>query len=351
MPYFNSQRSSWMGQVRYQEKVYRRSFPSKAQAQAWERSHLKELCGKAKPPRAKKPEKEVVSPEAVPSERTGTVSLYDFAVMYLDYSKSRHAQKTYIEKRDAFRHLFKHVSPATPVDQLHRGGVLAYFTEQAAVRSGNAANKDRKNLVAAWHWAVRYIPAFPQQNSFLVDRCAETRHPRVVPSEADFWAVYSAAETDQDRVLLLAYLHLAARRSELFRLRLEDVDLDRNQVRLSTRKRRDGSQHYDWLLMSDRLASAMRQHLEVVSGPWVFPDPETGEPYRSRQHWMPRLCAKAGVKEFGLHGIRHLSASILMANNVSLVDVQGILRHMNLTTTQRYVHRLQSCRSAVAVFR
>jgi integrase len=77
----------------------------------------------------------------------------------------------------------------------------------------------------------------------------------------------------------------------------------------------------------------------------------TGEPYISRQRWLPRLCRKAEVKEFGLHGIRHLSASILMANNVSLIDVQTILRHENLTTTQRYVHRLESVMKVVELFR
>ncbi|MGR0479829.1 MAG: tyrosine-type recombinase/integrase [Candidatus Electronema sp. V4] len=65
---------------------------------------------------------------------------------------------------------------------------------------------------------------------------------------------------------------------------------------------------------------------------------------------MPKLCRLAGVKEFGLHGIRHLSASILIRAKVSLLDVQTILRHTNLTTTQRYVHRLESVRKAIEVF-
>ncbi|MCI5207708.1 MAG: hypothetical protein D3910_02690 [Candidatus Electrothrix sp. ATG2] len=52
-----------------------------------------------------------------------------------------------------------------------------------------------------------------------------------------------------------------------------------------------------------------------------------------------------------LHGIRHLSASILISNKVSLLDVQTILRHKNLTTTQRYVHRLEDVRPAVKVFK
>ncbi|MGR0479877.1 MAG: tyrosine-type recombinase/integrase [Candidatus Electronema sp. V4] len=73
-------------------------------------------------------------------------------------------------------------------------------------------------------------------------------------------------------------------------------------------------------------------------------------PYFERSKWLPKLCRLAGVKEFGLHGIRHLSASILIRAKVSLLDVQTILRHTNLTTTQRYVHRLESVRKAIEVF-
>ncbi|MCW5200090.1 tyrosine-type recombinase/integrase, partial [Desulfobulbus sp. F1] len=52
----------------------------------------------------------------------------------------------------------------------------------------------------------------------------------------------------------------------------------------------------------------------------------------------------------GLHGIRHLSASILITHKVSLLDVQTMLRHTNLTTTLRYVHRLENVRKAIEVF-
>ncbi len=338
MPYYNKQRCNWTAQVQYEGIIYRTTHQTKLDAVIWERKKRKELIS---PPK----------PLPVPELKISTPSLYDFATMYLDHAKNRHSQKTYNEKRLAFRCLFKVFSPRTAVDQLHKGMMLDYFTKQARARSGNAANKDRKNLVAAWNWASRYIPSFPQKNPFLVDRCAEERHPRYVPPESDFWAIYAAAESEQDRLMLLAYLHLAARKMELFRLQRSDVDLDRNQIRLATRKRKDGSMHYDWLPMTPTLSDAMLRHLASLSGDWVFPDPQTGEPYSARQHWLPRLCRKAGVKEFGLHGIRHLSASILMANKVSLVDIQTVLRHMNLTTTQRYVHRLEDVRGTLkAVF-
>jgi len=68
---------------------------------------------------------------------------------------------------------------------------LAYMSGQAESRSGYAANKERKNLIAAWNWGRKYIdPPLPDKNPFCVERMPEKRTPRYVPSEEDFWKVF-----------------------------------------------------------------------------------------------------------------------------------------------------------------
>jgi integrase len=76
---------------------------------------------------------------------------------------------------------------------------------------------------AAWNWGIKYL-GLPTDNPCLVERFPEIKQPRYVPSEKDFWKVYKAAWTEQDAIMLLSYLHLAARKSELFRLKWVDVD-------------------------------------------------------------------------------------------------------------------------------
>lgn len=286
----------------------------------------------------------------VPAAAIRTTFLLEWATMYLDHAQARFVVKTYKEKQHAFRQLFKDVNPHMDAALLHKGDALAHFTEQARVRSGYAANKDRKNLAAAWSWAVEHIKGFPEHNPFMTVRFSEERSPRRVPTIQEFWAVYSAAESDQDRTMLLCFLHLAARRNEIFHLRREDVDFARRQVRLFTRKSRDGSMRCDWLPLTAKLHLALKAHLAVIPGEWAFPNPQNGLPYFERGKWLPRLCRIVAVPEFGLHGIRHLSASILAASGASLPDIQTILRHSNLTTTQRYIHRLESVRKAMEVF-
>jgi integrase len=253
-------------------------------------------------------------------------------------------------KRRAFRSFFKSVDSSLEVTALHKRDVLSHLSKEAEKRSGYAANKERKNLVAAWNWAVQYIPHFPAKNPFLVDRFPEVRSARYVPPEKDFWTVYKVASSEQDKLMLLCYLHLAARRNEIFNLRKDDVDFEGKRIRLYTRKRKDGSLHYDWLPLTNRLFKKLSDFLPGVSGEWILTNPQSKLPFVARQHWLPRICKKAGVKQFGLHAVRHLSASILINNKISLIDVQTILRHKNMITTQRYIHRLESVRHAVDVF-
>jgi len=52
---------------------------------------------------------------------------------------------------------------------------------------------------------------------------------------------------------------------------------------------------------------------------------------------MRKLCDKAGVKHFGFHAIRHLSASILYKKGEELAVIQAVLRHKSPGTTERYL--------------
>lgn len=161
--------------------------------------------------------------------------------------------------------------------------------------------------------------------------------PRYVPPEADFWKVYDVAE-GEDKVLLLAFLHTAARRNEMFSLKWEDVDLANSKIRLWTRKRKGGGFEFDWLPLTDRLTDALADHAKSKRSEYVFCD-ESGTPYVERQRLIPRLCKLAGVKRFTYHAIRHLTASILAQEGLDIVTIQKMLRHKNPVITTIYLHQ------------
>ncbi|MCP4344699.1 MAG: integrase, partial [Desulfobacterales bacterium] len=179
MPYWNKPRKKWIGQVVFNGKKYQSQHESEQAARRWEQK-----------------KKTLLEVESGKVALTGTVSLVDLAERYLDYAESRFTRKTYNEKKLAFRMLFGSVNADLDASLLHQGDVLEHLRQQHEERSGCSANKDRKNLIAAWNWAVRYIPDFPESNPFMTDRFPEIHSPRYVPSEEDFWKVYDVAESD-----------------------------------------------------------------------------------------------------------------------------------------------------------
>ena len=296
-------------------------FPTKAEAKKWEAEQTFDNWQQS----------EIEIP---------TVCLLEFCTAYMKMASERMSEKTIVEKKLAFKHMFKVLQPDQPVDTVTPKDALAVLRKVALHTSGNAANKDRKNLAAAWEWGRKYYD-LPQLNPFAtVEKFPADQSPRYVPPESDFWRVYDVANTI-DKVFLLFLLHTGARKAEAFRLRWEDVDFHRQQVRIGTRKTAHGGMEYSWLPMTNELKEAMASLRLTTKGGTVFTSQRTGLEYTARQPMMPRLCEAAGVKPFGLHAIRHLAATIMSySGEMSLPEVQTMLRHKNPNTTARYIKSL-----------
>lgn len=277
--------------------------------------------------------------------------MIDFAEAYLDYCKERFVKKTYEEKQSTFRRFFREVDPETPVEAFTPGMAQEYLIKQKKERSGNASNKDRKNLLAGWNWggALCMTPRLHGDNPFQTPKMPETRKPRYVPPEEDFWKILDVA-TGQDKVMLLAFLHLACRRGEAFRLKWDDVDFDKKRVRLWTRKQENGSYEFEWLPMTQELQRWLRwwmracpmksDNVVICLDNKPFCAEYYGGPFKERRHFMNKICTRAGVKHFGFHAIRHLSASALYHLGCPVSTIQTILRHKSPSTTELYLKSL-----------
>ena len=123
------------------------------------------------------------------------------------------------------------------------------------------------------------------------------------------------------------------------------------RIRLWTRKRKDGAMEYDWLPLTEELRAMLMwwwENRPVKDSPFVFVSlDETafaiqyfGKPFTVRQKFMHRLCETAGVKHFGFHAIRHLTASTLFNKGYDVGVIQAVLRHKSPTTTERYLRSI-----------
>lgn len=267
---------------------------------------------------------------------------------YLDVSKLRFTPKVYQEKRSLCQRFAKYLKRNRSVAEIQTKDINRYLMIQARNRSANAANKDRKNLMAMFNWLVK-THGLESNPVMLTDRFAHDREPQYTPPTEDVLRVL-AVTTREERVFLDCYLQTGARRSEIFRLTWDDVNFQKREIRLGTRKTRDGSMEYEWLPMSSELYESLWwwwNNRTFKDKPWVFVCDRAGEhygkPYKYRQWFMSGLCTRADVKPFGFHALRRYVASYLAdTKKVSAKTIQRVLRHKNISTTERYIHNINN---------
>lgn len=330
MPSRDKSRGVWKGQVRHEGKIYRKNCRTKREAEEWEHAKKAEL-------------KEGSQAQT----QTGTDS-GNFFNQYLDHAKLAFTEGVYKEKKTLvtrFLEMFGNVSVHDVTPEM----VHEYLQKQAQTRSGYSANRDRKNLLAMWHWGQQILD-LPRNPVAKMRPYPHERGPQYTPPTEDVLKLLAAA-TPEERVFLQCYLQTGARRGEIFRWTWnEDVNFERREVRLGTRKTRDGSMEYEWLPMSDELYDELWwwfKHRPIKDTPYVFvstsekPGRHYGKPYTERRWFMATLCKRAGVKPFGFHALRRYVASVLAdTHKVSAKTVQRILRHKHLATTERYIQNL-----------
>lgn len=204
---------------------------------------------------------------------TESLTMGEWATAYLNDVKRRCIKVTYLTKRAAFRRLAAFSGGDCEVNKLTPSFALAFLQRRLDSKSGYAANRDRQNLGKAWEWGRKFLDGFPNLANpfYAVDRFKEVRKPRYVPPVEDFNKVLEMAE-GQDKVMLTAFINLAARRGEIFRLKWADVDFREGVVWLTTGKTRDGSVRFDNIPMSEELRQTLLQWWQErpVQSEYVF---------------------------------------------------------------------------------
>jgi integrase len=275
--------------------------------------------------------------------------LLEFVNRYLDSVKAKKlSKKSYKEKNLVFKRLFTEISPLTPVALVTYGMIEKHLDQISNKISGHRANKTRVHIVRAYNWGIKALQ-LPYPNPWLVEKYREEPKQRYMPTNEDFWEVYKVAKRPEKVILLCAY-YLAARKNEILKLKWEDIDFEKRIVRLWTNKRTGGVE-YDWLPMESDLYNVLKLYKEetgAIDG-HVLINPKTNTRYTWLSKMMPRLCKKAKIKPFGLHGIRHLAACLLDCSSDQFATIQYRMRHKLASTTSKYLRSLRGLNSTEAM--
>lgn len=173
------------------------------------------------------------------------------------------------------------------------------------------------------------VPCFEENNQ--LERCitkAEAQH---------LYAKLLDSENTMLRFIVPALILTGARKRELLDARWENFDLHKRLWRIPISK--SGKARY--VPLSDGALQVLAQVPKLDQCPFAFANPATGKPYVSIYCSWNTARTRAGLPDVRMHDLRHSFASFLINAGRSLYEVQKILGHTQVRTTQRYAHLAQ----------
>jgi len=166
-----------------------------------------------------------------------------------------------------------------------------------------------------------------------------TRLPRSLPDHM-FDALFAVLRSNRDRALIAFYVSTGARASELLGVDVDRVDVGGRRIGVH----RKGSGRLQWLPASSdafvwlRLYQQHQQRPEGERALWLtLRAPHRPLSYPAIRRVLQRANDHLGTR-WTLHDLRHTAAHRMTSDPaLSLTDVQWVLGHAHLSTTQLYL--------------
>jgi integrase len=165
------------------------------------------------------------------------------------------------------------------------------------------------------------------------------RIPRALPDRL-FDALFAVAGCDRDRALLAFYVSTGARASELLGVSIDLVDPGTQRIAV----RRKGSERMQWRPASADSFVWLRLYQQHQIRPvgeralWLTRrSPHGALTYSAARRMLQRANTALGTR-WTLHDLRHTAAQRMIDDpRLSLTDVQWVLGHAHLSSTQIYL--------------
>ena len=143
------------------------------------------------------------------------------------------------------------------------------------------------------------------------------------------------------RQMIELALQTGMRKSEIFRLKWEHVNLRQEYLEILDQKNGE----YSTIPLDKRALEVLRSIARRFDSPYVFTGKVKGQPY-----WDLKRQFEEAVKAAKLEGVtfhtQHTAASHMVMSGVPLATVKEILRHKDYAMTLRYAHLSSEHKSA-----
>lgn len=227
----------------------------------------------------------------------------------------------------------KHLDEITKLDiiAIHHG-------RKAAGAAAGSANRLLILMRYMFNLAIRWeVPGITKNPTSGVALLEENNKRERFLSVEEAQRLYAAVETSDNvqlKYIVPMLILTGARKREVLDAKWEDFDLAQRRWRIPTCK--TGKPRH--VPLSEGVLKLLAMVPQFPGCPYVFPNPKTLRPYVSIFYSWDTARKQARLKDVRMHDLRHSFASFLVNNGRSLYEVQKLLGHTQVKTTQRYAH-------------
>lgn len=166
---------------------------------------------------------------------------------------------------------------------------------------------------------------------------AEKKLP-IVLSKQECKRLFKAPKLLKHRILLALIYSAGLRINEVVKLKPEDIDSDRMQIRIRQAKGRKDR----YVVLSKFALQGLRKYFRACKPKiWLFNGRSNSLPMSKRavQWAMKEAIKKSGIrKQATCHTLRHSFATHLLEDGVDLFTIKEQLGHATIQTTMIYLH-------------
>ncbi len=253
--------------------------------------------------------------------------------------------KTYKRSWDTDLSLLKnHVVPAFGrlyMDEVEKRHIIDFIAKQLETHKPGSVNRViillRYIYNCAIRWEVAGIKKNPTQGIPLLE---ENNKKERFLSKEEAEKLLEATRNSPNKMLqyIIPMLILTgARKNEVIHAKWEDFNFEQKVWRIPISK--SGKARYVPISAG---VEQLLANVPVYEGcDLVFPNPKTLKPYVSFFYAWDTVRKSVGLEDVRVHDLRHSFAVHTILDWCSLYEVQNILGHTQIKTTQRYAHLSQ----------
>ncbi|MDH5379718.1 MAG: site-specific integrase [Cyclobacteriaceae bacterium] len=219
------------------------------------------------------------------------------------------------------------------INSLNENDIREYLSLLVKKGSSNSYINQAINSIKFYFEIVLDMP----NRYYEIERpIKEHKLPKVISKEEVLLMIKNTPNIKHKCIVALLY-SAGLRRSELINLKLTDIDSKRLLIRVEGAK---GNKDRYTLLANSLLKDLREYYKEWRPSKWLFESP-SGGPYSasSIRQIIENTAKKSGIKKkVTPHMLRHSFATHLLDNGTDLRNIQALLGHNSLKTTEIYTH-------------